>query len=355
MNIFKNDIYSGVKGRELLLEYEILLVDLYGVIWGGANAFPDALDALQEMIFSGREVIIVSNASTVSSDIMKKYDAVNLRKGVHFTHFVTSGDVMRDTFLCGKVQLSSGKSAKKYFVCGSLNNAIFANSDLERTEDLDEADFVYLSVPRFSDEERNSMPDAMKKFLYRARVDGEVTSWDSTSIEPHIPRLKIFLEKKKLIVAANPDRFAVCPVLETPKAREYVPKLVVKQGLVAEAYRNMGGEVFATGKPFPQIYRCALEKLAAFRRKSIDQVCKNKIAMIGDTLETDVLGARNASDDLDCKIDSILVLTGISAGEMRENTPGEITADAMNKLFSAKKIFPTHVMSALGLNSEIYF
>ncbi|MDR1413432.1 MAG: HAD hydrolase-like protein [Puniceicoccales bacterium] len=355
VNVFKNNNFSEMTGRELLSSYEILLVDLYGVIWGGGNAFPEALVALEEMISSGKEVLILSNASTVSTEIIKKYDAANLCGGVHFTHFVTSGDVMRDIFSSGGIPFLANREVKKYFVCGTPNNAIFADSKLEQTEDLDESDFIYLSIPRFFDAERDAMPDALKQFLYVARADGENRSWDSTSIEPYIPKLKIFLAKKKLLVLANPDKFAVCHVLETPESAKYVPKLVAKQGLVAEAYESLGGKVLAMGKPFPQIYHHALEKLAAARRNSVEQICKSRIAMIGDTLETDILGARNASENMGCKIDSILVLTGISAGDMRKSMAGETTIDAMDNFFAAKKIFPTHAMSALNLAAQVYF
>ncbi|KJV53838.1 HAD hydrolase, IA, variant 1 family protein [Orientia tsutsugamushi str. Gilliam] len=59
----------------------------------------------------------------------------------------------------------------------------------------------------------------------------------------------------------------------------------------------MGGKVVYSGKPHSEIFQAVLNTLAL-------NVKKKKILMIGDTLETDILGANNIG------IDSALVLTG---------------------------------------------
>ncbi|MDR2737633.1 MAG: hypothetical protein LBB18_01685, partial [Puniceicoccales bacterium] len=249
-------------GMELMSGYDVLFVDLYGVVWSGSHAFPAALDALELSVANGKEVLILSNASSPSREIVKKYDAENLVFGKHFTHFVTSGDVLNDALINHRLSFSNVKNPRKYFVFGTQSDVVFTGSDLKRVANLDDADFVYVSVPRFSDGERDAMPLEMRRHLFVARAYGGERTWDSISMEPYMPRLEIFLRKGKPIVIANPDKFAVCQVLETPDAAEYVAKPIVKQGLIAEAYGKMGGEVFAVGKPFPSIYRYAMEKLS---------------------------------------------------------------------------------------------
>ena len=341
--------------KELLFTYDVLLVDLYGVVWSGAHAFPEALAALQELNAIGKKIVILSNASSVSSEVTKKYDAANLRKGTHFTNFITSGDAIRDAILNGGLAFAANKNPKKYFVFGLPNDAIFDGSPMEQTKDLDGADFVYVSIPRFSDGEREAMPDAMKKHLYVARANGGDRTWDSTSVEPYIPKLKVFLDKKKPLVIANPDKFAICSVLPTPDASEYVTMQIAKQGYIAETYAAMGGEIFAVGKPFPQIYRYALEKLAVATGESFDDIREKHIAMVGDTLDTDILGAKNANAAFGCAIDGILVLTGISAESIGKDSSGKLTGDGMNKLFIEKGIIPTHATPALDLDAGVYF
>jgi len=72
-------------------------------------------------------------------------------------------------------------------------------------------------------------------------------------------------------------------------------------GAVVGAIQGMGFQPHAViGKPSPIAYRVALEQVDA---------PKEAVLMIGDRLETDILGARDSG------IDSALVLTGISTRE----------------------------------------
>jgi ribonucleotide monophosphatase NagD (HAD superfamily) len=134
-----------------------------------------------------------------------------------------------------------------------------------------------------------------------------------------------------------------------------VAKLTAKQGLIGQAYENMGGKVFAIGKPFLQIYRNALQKLEKARGLTPEEIHQMRIAMVGDTLETDILGAQNASENIGCKIDGILVMSGIFAGEMSKNGVATFTAAAMDRFFCEKKIRPMHALSALSMGADVYF
>ncbi|MDR2628853.1 MAG: HAD hydrolase-like protein [Puniceicoccales bacterium] len=341
-------------GQELLSNYDILLVDLYGVIWSGIHLFPAALNALSELMSMGKKIIILSNISFVSKTVTKEFESKGLLAGDHFSDFVTSGNAFRNILINHKLHLKTVNFPKKYFVYGTENTAAFAGTDFEKTHDLDEADFVYVSTVQFSDDERTRMPDTMKQYLYVTGTSGNDKLWESTSVKPFIPTLQCFLNKKKPIVIANPDKIALCAVLETPDAGEYTPKLIVKQGLLAQTYENMGGEVFAIGKPYPQIYRHALENLATAMGISLEDICKKRIAMVGDSLETDILGAKNASEDMGCSIDSILVLSGISARDIAR-AHGKVSPETVDRFFAEGKLIPTHVMPALDIKTEAYF
>ncbi|MDR2432188.1 MAG: HAD hydrolase-like protein [Puniceicoccales bacterium] len=341
-------------GQELLSSYDILLVDLYGVIWSGTYIFPAALDALGKLMSMGKKVVIVSNISFVSKTVTKEYESKGLLAGTHFLDFVTSGNAFRDILVNRKLYFKTVKFPKKYFVYGAENTAAFAGTDFEKTYNLDESDFVYLSAVQFSDDERDRMSDTMKQYLYVTGTSGNDKLWESTSVEPFIPTLQCFLDRKKPIVIANPDKIVLRAVLETPDAREYIAKPMVKQGLLAQTYENMGGEVFAIGKPYPQIYRHTLENLSMAMEISLENICKKRIAMVGDSLETDILGAKNASKDMGCSIDSILVLSGISARDIVK-TYGKISPETVDQFFSQEKLTPTHLIPALDMGSEVYF
>jgi HAD superfamily hydrolase (TIGR01450 family) len=342
-------------GGDLLFEYDVLLVDLYGVVWGGAHVFSEAIATLKALVAAGKMVSILSNMSMLSDRVVEKYEVEHLSAGVHFSTFVTSGDALHDLLKGNGLSFKNVAHPKSCFVFGSPNDEIFIGSNLKKTTDLDVADFIYLSAPRFLDEERDSMPAELRQHLYVARTHGQKREWDSVSIEPYIPWLHTFLEKNKPIVIANPDKFAICSVLETPDAGEYVPKLTVKQGLIAETYRDMGGEILAIGKPFARIYQYALERMAVATGESIEKIRSKRIAMVGDSIDTDILGAQNASRELSLEIDSILVLTGVTGREMASKIPNIPLTSEIRDFFRDKEVVPTHVMHALGLNAHVYF
>ena len=75
--------------------------------------------------------------------------------------------------------------------------------------------------------------------------------------------------------------------------------------------------------------------------------------MVGDTLETDILGAENASKSMNCNIDSILVMTGMTARSMQDDEKSDVFL--MKKFFERKGIIPTHVMSELGTSAKIFY
>jgi ribonucleotide monophosphatase NagD (HAD superfamily) len=117
-------------------------------------------------------------------------------------------------------------------------------------------------------------------------------------VEPFILQPKIILNKKKPIVVANPDKSALCAVLETPNSKEYISKPIDKHGFLVQMYKNMECEVFAIGKPFPQIYYSALKHLAAIIDVLFEDIFHKCIVMLGDFRKTSILGIKNAEDDM---------------------------------------------------------
>jgi ribonucleotide monophosphatase NagD (HAD superfamily) len=133
-----------------------------------------------------------------------------------------------------------------------------------------------------------------------------------------------------------------------------VTRRIVKQGTLAEAYASMGGEILVVGKPSAKMFRHALDRLAMAGGESTGGGGRHTIAMVGDTLDTDILGAINASGELGRAIDGVLVLTGLTADDMAREISGTPSRTAMEKFFAARGIIPTHVMAALAPDAEVY-
>ncbi len=122
--------------------------------------------------------------------------------------------------------------------------------------------------------------------------------------------LKNFLSLKLPLVCVNPDRVVVRKNGET----------LICAGELALYYKNLGGEVIFFGKPYQHIYEECLKKI-----KSIDATITLKdILIIGDSLETDILGANRSN------IKSTLILNGIHSRE--------ITISPLKRTYSIKKL-----------------
>ena len=97
-------------------------------------------------------------------------------------------------------------------------------------------------------------------------------------------------------------------------------------GTIADLYDHMGGKVIILGKPSTEIYLESTKKI-----KKLDL---SRIVAIGDSLDHDILGAKNFG------IDSILILSGIHK-DLFENS---ITIGLKNMENSKKWNFnPTYV------------
>ncbi len=104
-------------------------------------------------------------------------------------------------------------------------------------------------------------------------------------------------------------------------------------GALAERYEALGGEVRYHGKPYPSVYHEVFGLLG--------QPPKGRICGIGDSLRTDVAGARGVG------IDSILITGGIHA-ETLGAAPGALPDPArLDALCAQVGVRPTVAMPGL--------
>jgi HAD superfamily hydrolase (TIGR01459 family) len=236
-----------------------ILLDAYGVFWG-SNAFgllPGAKECMEQLVASGKVVGVLSNSTQLAGKEIAKLHSHGLIINTHFHFLVTSGEVARQLFL-NKNPPFSILSNKFYLFGGvhpkySSHNAIFQDTIYSETLNLDEAGFIYIGVPHVNGEDQTN-PDVFKDEVERV------------------------LERGLKMVCANPDLFA---------HESNPPKAVVRQGMIAKMYAEMGGQVFYIGKPYDNAYSNAMSH---FHKQGIANI--SEILMVGDTPETDIRGAR---------------------------------------------------------------
>jgi HAD superfamily hydrolase (TIGR01459 family) len=138
-------------------------------------------------------------------------------------------------------------------------------------------------------------------------------------------RLETMLTRNLFMVCGNPD-----VVVERGST------LVYCAGAIADLYASMGGKVLYAGKPYRPIYDMALAKAAAAAGRKVPL---NRVLAIGDSVRTDLKGARTVG------VDFLFVTSGIHAEELgsREEPDGA----ALSATFIAAGGAPKAVMREL--------
>ena len=105
-------------------------------------------------------------------------------------------------------------------------------------------------------------------------------------------------------------------------------KLIYCAGAIARAYEEMGGEAVYYGKPHAPVFHAALKQARQMGGG-------NRPLVIGDGLETDILGANRLG------LDSLFIAGGIHGAEFAR------APDALSVLFREKGLRATAAMPAL--------
>lgn len=238
-------------------EYDLVLFDLWGVIVEGGKTYPGVVDAINQMI-TKTDIMFLTNAPRPAFKVAENLQNFGMSQVVE-EMIVTSGDIARQMIQEHRVSLG-GKVPTIYHLGADRNEDILIEFDNELTNDLGAADILLLSLYRDEHEDIHEFDHLLEQ------------------------------------AAQNRDLLTICSNPDTT-----IPKhgtLRYCAGYFASIIEKFGGKVVYTGKPKNVIYDSILQ-----RKKGIK---KNRILMVGDTLETDIMGANNAN------IHSALVLSGNS-------------------------------------------
>jgi HAD superfamily hydrolase (TIGR01459 family) len=266
--------------------YDVALCDVWGVVHNGLNSFPAACAALMRFRAKGGAVILITNAPRPSGVVARQLDKLHVPREV-YDGIVSSGDVTRAV-----IQSRPGQSL--FHLGPERDRSIFSGLDLCFAP-LESADYVVCSG--LENDEVETPED------YRAR-------------------LETMLARRMFMLCGNPDVVV-----------ERGPHLVYCAGAIADLYATMGGEVLYAGKPYRPIYDQALAKIAG------GKVARDRVLAIGDSIRTDLKGARMLG------VDFLFVTSGIHAEELgaRENPD----AGALRDIFAAAGQAPKAVMRRL--------
>jgi HAD superfamily hydrolase (TIGR01459 family) len=270
-------------------DYDLFLFDLWGVVIEAGEAYPGIIEVLNQII-DKKDVIFLTNApmpNFIVARNLKNWGVVNVTQEM----VVTSGDVTRQLIVNYRSTSLHNRIPKIFHLGVDRNKDILLEIDHITTSDLNESDILLLSLFRDEHEDIQEFDELLKTVA-------------------HTPNL--------LTICSNPDT-----IISAHGVMRYCP------GYFAKIIEQHGGDVVYAGKPAVPIYDLV------FLRKP--KVAKNRILMIGDTFETDILGANRS------EIHSALVLSGNSMNihKMHESLADKLTALSVHA--DAVNIRPTFV------------
>ncbi len=245
--------------KEIVKFYDVLLVDVWGVLHDGVVPYPGAVDFLNEMIKNGKKIIFLSNNPRPGYLTNKQFSefGLNMEGAVVYT----AGDAVREQLISWNDAIFSTLGKKFYHLGEEGNKDILHGIPTDTTQDITQANFLLITEYIQKGEDLN-IHDALL----------------SKAASLNLPA-----------ICVNPDLTAY-----------HNKQIRYCAGFFAKKYEALGGVVHYYGKPDSKIYNAVLSKY-------LTTYDKKKVIMIGDTIETDILGANRVG------IDSALVLTGNGA------------------------------------------
>jgi HAD superfamily hydrolase (TIGR01450 family) len=275
--------------------FDVFLCDLYGVLWDGARFYPGVLEVLQKLRQVGKVVGILSNSGRLTQSEKTK----EMQKGIHYDDFFTAGIVAGEFLRETKLSFNSCSHPRKFYTVGVAHDNIFRGTVYESVAIPEEADFIFFALPLVSTSEKETFPQFSDSFFSDQQ---KPEYWDTCEKLVFTSQLRRLNQLSLPAFNVNSDKAAL--VLDRSSN---TLRTAIRSGTLADIYRQGGGEVLEISKPYRIVYDFALSHLLA----SGGYVTRDRILMVGDTLKTDIWGARNAG------IKSALVIkTGLTAIEL---------------------------------------
>lgn len=252
---------------ELAERFDGFILDLWGVIHDGVNAFPHAVDCLTRLRESGKRTLLLSNVPRPNDAAQ----ALMRRMGIPddlYTDILTSGEAVRRA-LQSPPDLWWAELGQRVFHLGpERDRGVIEGLPLTKVEDPADANFVLNTGP---DDHRN--PTEMSEF--------EAVLQDCA--HHHLP-----------MICANPDLQVIRGGVR-----------VLCAGSLALRYQELGGDVRSIGKPDAAIYQPVLQSLG---------LPVERVLAVGDGLYTDIAGAAGVD------IAACWVLSGIHGAALADGS-----------------------------------
>lgn len=274
--------------HQIIDQYDGFIVDLWGVVHNGVQAFPEAINVLKILKSLKKPVVFLSNAprreQAARHQLIERGVCTSLYEGIY-----TSGEdchlhlkTLPDTYY-------QNLGNRLYHLGPDKDKSVFDGLSYLSVDDINKASFI---------------------------LNTGVDHWESQLVD-YDQLLQDAAVLKCPMICANPDKTVIIG-----------NQVAICAGALAEKYCEYGGLVRYHGKPYAQIYVPVLRML--------NPISPARILVVGDSLATDITGAHHMG------LDSLFVFSGIHGGGIDQS--GERSNSDLFKLYG---VVPTYCARAL--------
>ncbi|MGA0345557.1 MAG: TIGR01459 family HAD-type hydrolase [Alphaproteobacteria bacterium] len=283
------ELIDGLK--RVALNYDALIIDLWGVIHDGVTLKDGVLDCLDQIRSAGVAYAFLSNAPRRASPLIDAMVQMGL-PSYYSQMLLSSGEATHLALKERSDPWFDGVGRNCYHIGPERDLNLFDGLDLSFVLEPGDADLIVNTGPW--------------------GVSETVANYEEILQEGVQSRVKM--------VCANPD-------LEVIRGG----RRMICAGALAERYEALGGSVIYYGKPKRPIYDTCLSQLG--------NPDPGKVLAIGDSLRTDIAGAKAIG------MDSVLVLGGIHEEEFSEFDKATIETKIFKRC-EKSGIMPTKAISS---------
>ena len=269
-------------------DYNTFVLGFNGVLYDGANIFPDAIKCLKNIASLGKKIVIVSNSHLRVAEIVEILQKNNVDLNI-FSNIVTAGEILHYKLKFAQNEFEA-IGTKYYHLGNRQNKGVFSGLGFEEVAKIEEAHFIYMS-------EISSPDDVIEKY------------------------------RTHLVQAVSLGLPFVCAGNNTSCFID--GKLCLSCGAIAENYAILGGRIITIGKPDVRIMQYALEGI------SNDE----SVVVVGDNVATDIKSASLLG------FDSILISKGRHVNFLGEGYIPDISKT--RELSNSYDVSPSCVISAM--------
>lgn len=268
-------------------QYDIILIDVWGVTHNGVKPFPKAITAYEKLKAMGKTLVILSNAPRLPGITRERLSVMGIDDAL-FDDVMTSGLECHHALRDRPNAFYQGLGDKLFHIGPERDRTVFEGLPYAQVDSVNDADFLLITG-----------------------TDG----WEINA-DAYKDRLTHAISRNLPAVCGNADRLV-----------QNGDQLVICAGAIAEAYRAMGAEsIYTHGKPNADVFKAAHALANAKRQEAVPL---SRVLMLGDSLATDIRGSNVYG------IDSVFTLSGVHAGA---------APATWQELFASYKASPTYVM-----------